>query len=542
MSPSPTLALPQIPLSPVLSKLPPLHLKNPTDYNLAFGTLSFTVIVLTTPHTGGWKLFRAGIVAPLCIAVFGYLVLCTEDEHDFNHWGVATLMGSFIMRILEFFIFFPPEENCHRLVPRSQGHSPSHESKLKSPQSQEEVVLIPEPVPPPFTLAKFYWSFSLWFSYRGIGWNTSCPLGASSRRDPYLRTSSRTHFVMVQMRKWILAYLVDDFFRAIRNIHSASFFSGLPGAVPYHQLSQFERGINSTAVVVRIYFSLVNSHIAMSIICVIIGGLLGWETEMYAPWGWPPLFGDLDELWRYPGLSTLWSRTWQGYNRRWLYVLGWIGIGENLLGLTHTGISSHPSVPPTSKTTLASGSFDSSSRNSPNPSGQISPSHPLPSSAIPNSDSPIIRRKMSTKLMVQNLIKSFITFLLSGIIHDVGSLALLLKNRSSGDTIYLNDVLRLTPFFIVQPFALAIEALIKTCWRTWKSRKHPSWKRGKGGEPGWLVTTERLIGFIWTWVWLGFTARPFVEGMAQLGAYRRDGGRELFWSFWGGVIWGKWYI
>ncbi|OCF61915.1 hypothetical protein L486_01579 [Kwoniella mangroviensis CBS 10435] len=555
------LHLPRIPLSPVLAKLPPLHLKNPTDYNLAFGTLGLIILVLTAPHTGGWRLLRLGVIAPLCIGVFGYLILCTEDEHDFNQWGVATLMGSFIMRIWEFFIFFPPEENCHRLLPRSQVHpTPSSnghldakksDSSTHQPKKTDDEVLIPEPIPPPFTLAKFYWSFSLWFSYRGIGWNTTCPLSPSSRQHPYIRQSSRKHFAFVQMRKWIISYLVDDFFRSIRNIYSAQFFSGLPGAIPYTHLSQFERGLNSTAVVVRIYFSLVNSHIAMSIICVIIGGILGWETEMFAPWGWPPLFGDLGELWKYPGLSTLWSRTWQGYNRRWLYVLGWIGIGENILGLTHTGISSHPTIPPVPKSqTLSNGNGASSPSN---PSGQITPSHPLPTSPLPPIDphpnSPrSIRRKMSTRLMVQNLIKSFITFLLSGLSHDIGSLALILKNHRHQE-IYLSDVLRLTPFFIVQPFALAFEALIKTHWRTWKANHHPTWSKhreGRGGErgnePGWLVLTERLVGFIWTWTWLGYTARFFVEGTAQLGAFRRDGGRELFWTFWGGVIWGKWYI
>ncbi|WRT69570.1 uncharacterized protein IL334_006558 [Kwoniella shivajii] len=531
--------IPPIPLSPVLSRLPPLHPKSPFDYNLAFGSIALIILTLSAPHTGGWKLFRAGIAAPISISVFGYIILCAEDVYDINHWGVAILMSTFMMRISEFFIFFPPEENCHRLVPKSRLH-PTSTSHLETTattttaprqdekeEQEEQEVLTPEPVPQPFTLSKLYWATSLWFSYRGVGWNTVCPLGGSSRRHPYLRKSTRKSFIKHNIKIYILYYLIDDFFRAIRNIYSAPFFSGLPGSPTYDSLTQIERAINSTAVVVKVWFVLVNSHILWGMTCVIVGGILGWEGEMFTPWGWPPLFGDLHELWRYPGLSTMWSRTWQGYNRRWLYVLGWIGIGENVLGLTHTGISAHPTVPITTTST------SSSSANSLHTSGQTSPSHPIPTSSprLPT-------RRMSSKLMIQNLIKSLITFLLSGLNHDVGSLALILKNHPKNQAVYLSDVMRLTPFFVLQPFALAVEALFKTLWRRLKSKSYM-----KGQEPTWLTFMERIIGFIWTWVWLGYTARYFVEGMAQLGVYRRDGvDREMFLSVWGGLIWGKWWI
>lgn len=50
---------------------------------------------------------------------------------------------------------------------------------------------------------------------------------------------------------------------------------------------------------------------------------MGWEGEMWSPWGWPPLFGNFKELWRYPGLSTMWSRV-----RRQAYVMIIINIDK----------------------------------------------------------------------------------------------------------------------------------------------------------------------------------------------------------------------
>ncbi|WVF68562.1 hypothetical protein IAT40_003331 [Kwoniella sp. CBS 6097] len=529
----------RIPLDSFFALLPKTHPQTEKDLLLAFGTIGFVVLLLAAPYTPGWRFVRAAVGTPVACGLFGWIIVAPVDTYDINQWGVAILVASFCFKVLEFFLFFPPEEHCHRLVPRSSVHPPipnglANGSVSKTVPHVLEDDLVPEPVPAGFTWAKLCWAASLWFSYRGIGWNYVCPLPASAYQHPYTRKSTRKAFLIKQLKMYIFGYLVDDFFRAFRNCSSAApFFSGLPGvAPPYDSLTQYQRAVYSIAVAVRVWFGLINSHIGWGTGMVVIGGIFGWETEMFAPWGWPPLFGGMGELWRHPGLSTMWSRTWQGYNRRWLYVLGWIGIGENILGFTHTGISSHPTVPP-----KPLDSSSSTAANSPHPSGHVSPSHPLPT-APPR----LPTKKMSTRLMVQNLLKSMVVFILSGLHHDVGSLACLIKNHPPGTPIYSYHLFRFTPFFVVQPIGLTIEALVKTRWRSWKAKAHPEWKKEAQGEPAWLIWTERILGFAWTWIWLGWTARWFVEGMAQLGNYRRDGGREQFWSLFGGLFYGKWFI
>ncbi|WWC92944.1 uncharacterized protein L201_007907 [Kwoniella dendrophila CBS 6074] len=540
-----------IPLNKWLSKLPAPHTKQPSDVILGLSTIMLIICTLTTPHTGGWKLFRMGIVTPFAIGVFVYLTFVQIEADEMTHWGTSILFSIFVMRLFEYFFFFSPEEHCHRMIPKSRLHSQIKSIKSNGLESgekaehltlttnEEDDILVPEPVPAPFTLEKFYWAWSLWWSYRGIGWNFQCPLPSSSLAEPYTRKSTRKEWWFKTAKFYLLAYLLDDFFRSIRNIYAADFFSGQRS---YDDLSQFERGLFSTAVVIRVWYGLNNSWCATALMFVPLGYYMGWEGELTTPWGWPPMFGALSNLWKHPGLSTMWSKTWHGYNRRWLYVLGWIGIGENVLGLTHTGISSHPTIPEQLQKLHTKNGHHQALNNSPNQSGQVTPSHPIPTSITKNSgknEGLPIRRKMSTKLMIQNLIKSFITFLLSGLNHDFGSLALLVKNYPwQTKPVYLGDILRLTPFFIVQPIGLTIEAIIKINYRRFKS----TYLRGSKPEPAWLTFLERLIGFIWTWIWLGYTARPFVEGMVQLGAYRRDGGRQLFPSIFGGLIWGKWWI
>nr|XP_019009226.1 uncharacterized protein I206_05873 [Kwoniella pini CBS 10737]OCF48007.1 hypothetical protein I206_05873 [Kwoniella pini CBS 10737] len=528
----------QIPLYELVSRLPTPHPQNGLDVFIGLATVHLMILTHLTPHTGGWRLFRMGIIAPLCLTGFGYIVVGQIEKDDLTHWGTCVLMCIYSMRVLEYFVFFPAEENCHRIVPRSQIHPRAKSTHLMTPESNEledDEVLIAEPVPAPFTLKKLYWSWSLIWSYRGIGWNYQCPLPSESTNHPFSRKSSRLSWGYATIRYYIIGYLIDDFFRSIRNIYGKEFFAG---NIPYNTLNQFERGLYSTAVVIRVWFGLIHSWTISAIIFVTLGGILGWNDEIFAPWGWPPMFGSLNQLWKHPGLSTMWSKTWHGYNRRWLYVLGWIGIGENVLGLTHTGISSHPNMPPSEK-----------SSNSSNTSGQISPSHPIPTSSPSSSSSTnqkvnLPTRKISNRLMIENLIKSFITFLLSGFNHDVGSFALILKNNPPAQSqiktsIYLTDIFKLTPFFVIQPIGLILEAIFKINYRKFKIYYLGI---SKGKESSLLIFFERLFGFIWTWVWLGWTARFFVQGMIQLGAYRRDGDRDLYWNLFGGLIWGKWYI
>jgi hypothetical protein len=80
------------------------------------------------------------------------------------------------------------------------------------------------------------------------------------------------------------------------------------GQIPYATLSTPQRAIYSIAVAVRIWFSLQKTHLICSLICVGIGGCLGWEGEIWSPWGWPPALGSMEDLWLHPGLGTIWAR------------------------------------------------------------------------------------------------------------------------------------------------------------------------------------------------------------------------------------------
>lgn len=163
----------------------------------------------------------------------------------------------------------------------------------------------------------------------------------------------------------------------------------------------------------------------------------------------------------------------------------------------------------------------------PSTSGRTSPTHPLP---------PAPTRR--TGLTLVNLVKSFCVFALTGIIHDYAYYLVLfhLHDQSFWKTWRWTDTIISTKFFISQPFGIAFEAVVKKAWRRWK--------RGRGlaaENDGWLAFVERLIGFVWTWTFLGWTAGWFVEGMAFFGGHRRDESQGLFWSLAGGVMYGKWY-
>ncbi|ODN78597.1 hypothetical protein L202_04202 [Cryptococcus amylolentus CBS 6039] len=517
-----------ISLTHIFSYLPPPRPVVPLDYNLGFFNILLTALVLAAPHTGGWKLFRIGVAAPFISALWVYLAFVPVTICNYDHWGIPVLLASFVARTFELLVFFPAETHTHRLVPRKP--LPVDSTKL-SPVAitSENTPLVPEQVPPPFTLAKLYWAASLWWSFRGLGWNYCCPLPASSRKAPFIKGSSRKEFFIAQAKFFALAWIWHDLMRTIMVFTEAADFF-LPGAtMSYDDLSFGQRALYSIIVVSRTWYGLNLAHVTSSCFIVALGGLLGWEGEIWSPWGWPPLFGNFAELWKYPGLSTMWSRTWQGYNRRWLYVFGWIGISENILHLTHTGISSHPQAPPDS----------SSSANTPSPSGRVSPSHPIPTTGQ-SVQLPV--KKMTTRLMFQNLVKSTIVFALSGLQHDLGTYALLSKTRAN-QNITLQDALILTPFFVIQPLALAGEAAVKTVWRGWKFKAHPTWKKGSvgyTGQPGWLVLSERLLGFIWTWFWLGTSAKYFVKGTVTGGAYWSQEG-EVYPSLIGGLWKGAWF-
>jgi len=222
------------------------------------------------------------------------------------------------------------------------------------------------------------------------------------------------------------------------------------------------------------------------------------------------------------------TQTWQGYFRRWLHVLGWIGIGENILGLTHSGESAHPKSEPPRNLSSAS-----SATPSPIGSGRTSPTHPIPSSDF------IRSRSITTRLALSNFLKSLIVFTLSGLVHDCGTLSLILLRTPLNKPLDLERVLALTPFFVLQPFALVVEAVLKAQYRSWKSKAYPNWRTES--VPGKLVFMERLVGFTLTWVWLGWSSGYFVEGLTKHGMFDRTGDVRLFPSLLGGIFWAKWF-
>ncbi|EIW71680.1 hypothetical protein TREMEDRAFT_67902 [Tremella mesenterica DSM 1558] len=515
---------------------------NVLHWVFGFGLIYSTCLALVTPHTAGWKMFRITITPFISI---GWL-WCAFGVHQINDddlWGTAILMTYFALpRTLELLVFFPPEENVFRLRTskptiksmNGKGHNGIEHHDLGEGKESEKVKghedeVLPEPIPAPFTLAKFYWASSLWWSLRGVGWNYCCPLPHSSRIHPYTRSSSRRSYLLARLQFYLIWWLLFDVLRSFMNLSSASaYFSGRPGVAPlYSDLSQWERGVYSACVALRIIFGCEKSHCLVSSVFVLIGGMMGWEGEIWSPWGWPPLFGTLGEVWRSSGLSNTWSRTWQGYFRRWLWIFGVKLISEDILHLPHSGPSPHShfmsqsSIPPTTSET-------SSPAQS---SGRSTPYHPLPTAK------PLAPRRLSTKMVLANLLKSIIVFSLSGLIHDVGTYILLFTERNSNP--HWREVLVLTPFFAIQPLGLVVEAVIKTLYRGVKRR----WflKSNIGMEsPQWLTFLERLVGFVWTWVWIGWTAGWFVDGLTKAGMWRRGDGRVERPSLVGGLVWGKW--
>ena len=171
---------------------------------------------------------------------------------------------------------------------------------------------------------------------------------------------------------------------------------------------------------------------------------------------------------------------------------------------------------------------------SPIASGRTSPSHPVPSSSKPS------RPRLTAKLALSNFTKSLIVFTLSGLLHDCGTYSLLLVNTPlNRPAPALRQAFVVTPFFLAQPFALVAEALLKTKYRQWKTSVYPQWK--EKGYPQYLMIGETVVGFALTWIWLGWSAGWFVEGLVKSGMFSREVGRPVFPSLLGGWIWGKWW-
>jgi hypothetical protein len=197
--------------------------------------------------------------------------------------------------------------------------------------------------------------------------------------------------------------------------------------------------------------------------------------------------------------------------RSWQIAVGWTGIGETLLRLPRSGPSPFPQVP------LQSG-ISKPAKSDPITPGTTSPANPLP------------QKHTSTGMQLANFTKSFMVFLVGGLLHDVGTWALF-KNWDKEYGFW--DCMVLTPFFVLQPFALAFEAIFKKNYRAIKRHYIKE-------DPKWLSNTEHFITFAWTWIWLGWSAKYWVEGLAKIGFWNREAPRPLKPSLVGGLYDGKW--
>lgn len=190
----------------------------------------------------------------------------------------------FTFRTLEMLVLAPPEKTMWRV---RDGRA--------------------EPVPPGWTWRKLEWAASCVVSLRGIGWNYSAPLSTSQRSDPYARRSSRTQYILQRAAYGVVNVLIDDACGAFMRRAAPDFF--VTGALRYADLTQAQRGLYSTLVVLRTVCSLEFTHVGFSIVFVLLGGLLGKDDhELLTPWGWPPMFASLREVFSHPGLSYLWAR------------------------------------------------------------------------------------------------------------------------------------------------------------------------------------------------------------------------------------------
>lgn len=220
--------------------------------------------------------------------------------------GTDAALVAFAFRALELLVFFPAEENVFRL----KSDEP-RETNAKHHNHVDEIELAPEPIPEPFTFAKLYWGMSLVWSWRGVGWNYCCPLPYSAQRHPYTRTSSRREYLKVRLINTVLLWIAWDIFRTITNLSSAAHYlsprAGIP-APAYRDWSILEKALCSIIIPARIVIDTEKTHLMMSVVFVSIGGYMGWEGEIWSPYGWPPLFGSFGDLFTYPGLAMMWSR------------------------------------------------------------------------------------------------------------------------------------------------------------------------------------------------------------------------------------------
>ncbi|KAM0753288.1 hypothetical protein T439DRAFT_323925 [Meredithblackwellia eburnea MCA 4105] len=535
------------------------------------------------------SILRPALFAPLAIYGFYYANSHFNIGPPLNQAGMGVMAAYWSCRVLELLVFVPPElSGIQRIIPENlppqlikdglaggnppstvppilllngNGNQKTHnkqngngctlpkESKktdkknshhleppapsAKQPDPQPVLisnqVLLLEPVPPPFTISKLLWSFDLWTTYRLIGWTEQAPLSSHGLKHPFLRTSSPRAFLVNRTLQLLSALFILDLASTVLAIEpkTHAYFSAIESSSPALADQSVDwRALWSILVVTFTWQSLEVSYVATAISLVALGTFMGWKGAMWEPWGWPPVFGTLKELWVRPGLAMLWSKTWHHYFRRMLVALVWQGLGEKVLGLRTTSSSPPPS-------TVSTPTPDGQSTNAPGPASRT----PSPSSSAfqsphlrpPGSNnvlpSPRTQPKTKPRDLFSNLVKSLLVFTLTGLLHECGLLSLepttlLAKHPLTprwGTT---------TLFFVVQPLAIGVEGVVKGAYRSFKGRRMQSTRVENGSswearflQGAVLRNVERLVGFVWTWVWLGWTARWVVEDWSKRGQW-----------------------
>ena len=162
-----------------------------------------------------------------------------------------------------------------------------------------------------YTMARFLWAANLWSNYRGIGWTYQAPLSKGALRDPFLRTSRVRAFLFNRVGQLLFTLVVVDVLSTLlaAEPRTRNYFSAIEGVSPRlaEQPVQW-RALWSIIVVGVTWQGLELSYVATAISMVSVGSMTGWKGAMWEPWGWPPLFGTLGELWNRPGLAMMWSK------------------------------------------------------------------------------------------------------------------------------------------------------------------------------------------------------------------------------------------
>jgi len=300
---------------PILSHFKPAQFEPlaPRDILLFLVANGFAIFGLVTPFTAGWRIFRAAVCAPLTSIGLIYWAYYTTFDSYMDQCGSITICAYYTIAAFRHLVLFPAEEYCFRVRPRASikltlSPKTAEGSNGAGTSESSGLEMEAEPIPPPWSWAKLGWVASLWWSWRGIGWNFAAPLPPAASKEPFLRSSTRTRWLINRLVHYTMMMLVYDAFRAYMNCDPAARLFFTHHTPSYSGLTQWQRAVYSTAAAFRLFLNMEKTYVPTSMVFVGLGGLLGWESEYFAPWGWPPLFAGLADVWKYPGLSVAWSR------------------------------------------------------------------------------------------------------------------------------------------------------------------------------------------------------------------------------------------